>query len=135
MGNPKLRGIGNNSSTPRIDTRGGFEKFMDGFTEKKAAVIPVVAGIASFIPAVQPHADMLFGCSLPIAGSILLKNVDVPFDKPHYHDRKSPGYFFFGNELGTNKEIWLSDSEARKHILIFGTTGAGFIILISLRFD
>ena len=53
------------------------------------------------------------------------KEIDMPFEKPFYSDQLSKGFFYFGNQVGTRKEIWLSDSEARRHILIFGTTGAG----------
>jgi intracellular multiplication protein IcmO len=35
------------------------------------------------------------------------------------------GITFFGNEIGTKKEIWFTDSDVRTHCLIFGTTGAG----------
>ncbi len=35
------------------------------------------------------------------------------------------GITFFGNERGTKKEVWFSNSDVRTHCLIFGTTGAG----------
>ncbi len=35
------------------------------------------------------------------------------------------GIFFMGNEISTNKEIWLSNSDCRQHFLVLGTTGAG----------
>ncbi len=38
---------------------------------------------------------------------------------------KPQGITFFGNEIGTKKEIWFNDSDVRTHCLIFGTTGAG----------
>lgn len=38
---------------------------------------------------------------------------------------KPEGISFFGNEIGTNKEVWFTNSDVRTHCLIFGTTGAG----------
>ena len=38
---------------------------------------------------------------------------------------KASGIAFLGNEMKTNNEIWVSSSDMRTHILIFGTTGAG----------
>lgn len=38
---------------------------------------------------------------------------------------KPDGITFFGNEIGTKKELWFTDSDVRTHCLIFGTTGAG----------
>lgn len=38
---------------------------------------------------------------------------------------KSEGIFYVGNEIGTNEEVWLSDTMARTHMLFMGTTGSG----------
>ena len=38
---------------------------------------------------------------------------------------KPQGISFFGNEIGTKKEVWFTNSDVRTHCLIFGTTGAG----------
>jgi intracellular multiplication protein IcmO len=38
---------------------------------------------------------------------------------------KPQGISFFGNEIGSKKEIWFTNSDVRTHCLIFGTTGAG----------
>lgn len=35
------------------------------------------------------------------------------------------GIFFLGNESSTGKELWLTNSDCRQHILVLGTTGAG----------
>jgi len=35
------------------------------------------------------------------------------------------GITFFGNERGTQKELWFNNSDMRTHVLIFGSTGAG----------
>ena len=61
----------------------------------------------------------------------------LPFKMPKtsdmfdYHEmrdgkpKKAQGIVFIGNEMNTNLEIWVGDSDVRTHILIFGTTGAG----------
>lgn len=35
------------------------------------------------------------------------------------------GITFIGNEIGSNKEVWLTNEDMRTHILMFGTTGSG----------
>ena len=128
MENKRQRGLNNRGFSTRADTRSGWEKFKDNFSNTKAATIPISAAAISLIPSMQPHAAAIFACSLPIAGLIMSKKVKVPLELPFYANRNSnkySGFFFFGNEMGTNKELWLTDSEARRHILIFGTTGSG----------
>lgn len=45
---------------------------------------------------------------------------------PKYYDPKSgDGIMFVGNEKKTNRELWVSNSDARTHILYLGTTGSG----------
>lgn len=132
------RGLANEGFSTRADTRSSWTKFVDGFTNTRAAWIPMSAAAVSLIPSMQPHAAAIFACSLPIAGLVLGKRTEVPLEKPYYANRNSKeheGFFFFGNELGTKKELWLTDSEARRHILIFGTTGSGgnFIAALLMR--
>jgi hypothetical protein len=43
----------------------------------------------------------------------------------HGRPDKPQGISFFGNEIGTKKEVWFTNSDVRTHCLIFGTTGAG----------
>lgn len=137
MTQKKHRGLANNSLSTRADTRSQFERLSDGFTNQKAALFPVAATTMSLIPAMQSHTTAIFACALPIAGLALGRKVSAPLERPYYANRNSndyAGFFFFGNELGTDKEIWLTDSEARRHILIFGTTGSGlesFVVWIS----
>lgn len=51
----------------------------------------------------------------PGAGKI---GAEKNFDKPK-------GLIYFGNEIGTNKEVYFSDSILRAHSLFTGTTGSG----------
>jgi intracellular multiplication protein IcmO len=38
---------------------------------------------------------------------------------------QASGIVFLGNEMGSNKELWVNASDAGTHFLVFGTTGAG----------
>lgn len=35
------------------------------------------------------------------------------------------GIFYLGNDIKTNEEIWLTDTQARTHMMFLGTTGSG----------
>ena len=35
------------------------------------------------------------------------------------------GIFYLGNDIRTNKEVWLTNDDCRQHFLVLGTTGAG----------
>ena len=40
--------------------------------------------------------------------------------------KKLEGIYFFGNDIEFgNRELWFSDDQVRRHMLLFGTTGAG----------
>lgn len=39
--------------------------------------------------------------------------------------KKSGGIFYVGNEIGTNKELWLTADDVLTHMMILGTTGSG----------
>ncbi len=39
--------------------------------------------------------------------------------------RKSDGILFLGNDMASGEELWISNSDARRHAFILGTTGAG----------
>jgi intracellular multiplication protein IcmO len=71
-----------------------------------------------------------------------LQPIKLPFKMPAYAHMKDPknpipgkdgvagaseGILFLGNERDpkTNKELWLTNSDARTHILFLGTTGTG----------
>lgn len=53
--------------------------------------------------------------------AIDLNELSPADDKP----TKPEGITFFGNEFGTKKEVWFTNSDIRTHCLLFGTTGAG----------
>ena len=46
------------------------------------------------------------------------------------------GISFFGNERGTNNELWFGNDDMRTHVLIFGSTGSGkTVFLTSLAYN
>ncbi len=48
-----------------------------------------------------------------------------PFPGSGRRFRKGLGLLFLGNDHSSNEELWITDSDARRHALILGTTGAG----------
>lgn len=44
---------------------------------------------------------------------------------PKYYDPKGDGILFVGNQKRSGSELWISNSDARTHILYLGTTGSG----------
>lgn len=126
MSAKKWHGVSDDSLRNNKDVRSFSQKFSDGFTHKKAAWLPAGAIAASFVPQLQAHADSIMLSAIPLSYFCTFPDIKVPFKKPFYGTGNvKDGFFFFGNELGTNKEVWFDDSEARRHILIMGTTGAG----------
>jgi len=50
--------------------------------------------------------------------------------------RQARGICFFGNEQGTNLELWFNNDDMRTHCLIFGSTGSGkTVTLVSLAYN
>jgi len=49
---------------------------------------------------------------------------------------KGKGIVYIGNDQKTNEEIWLTDTQARTHMMFLGTTGSGKTeFLISVAFN
>jgi intracellular multiplication protein IcmO len=74
---------------------------------------------------------------LPFKLPIFAKRVDLNDPGPgHSFYRQAEGTIFIGNEIETNKELWLSDSDLLTHVLMLGTTGSGKTeALLSLAFN
>lgn len=49
------------------------------------------------------------------------KEIDLATKKP----TKGKGIIYIGNDRDTNEEIWLTDTQARTHMMFLGTTGSG----------
>ena len=120
------------------DTQSSSQKFKNSLQSPETACATLIsfAIIVIFIPQV---GDVLFIGSILFTIWVLTSTESVPIKLPiqyHREKRKIPaltkgnsdlaqGIFFMGNEVSTNKEIWLSNTDCRQHILVLGTTGAG----------
>lgn len=124
-----FRGTDNNVINNKVDTSTPLVRLKKKFNRKSVSFLVSSALCASVVPTFQCHAELFATSTLALAAGYLIKRsfrkIEMPFEVPFYSDQESKGFFYFGNQVGTRKEIWLSDSEARRHILIFGTTGAG----------
>jgi intracellular multiplication protein IcmO len=98
----------------------------------------VILFIASFF--VPSATELLYIVGLFLAYKNINAEETLPYKKPessgdkfdrneihpgHGKADKPQGISFFGNEIGTRKEVWFTNSDVRTHCLIFGTTGAG----------
>lgn len=110
------------------DTRPMGVKFAETMRDPSIALtmLAMPAFLLFVSPVIAGFLDLLFIvallyfwwlCKLPRKGQ---------YRTPQYADRKKgDGIMYIGNQRGTNKELWLSNSDARTHILYLGTTGAG----------
>lgn len=121
------------------DSRTFSEKFSDGLENPQTTlmIMCISAAIIFIYPAL---AEITFIIALLFFRTISSKKLYLPFRMPKSSgliDYNSPtpnpkkpydvgtGIMFLGNEMGTRKELWVNDSDARTHFLIFGSTGAG----------
>lgn len=128
MSATKWHGVTDDSLRNDKDIRTGTKKFFSDLTPQKVSLIPAAAIAACFTPLVQNSAEaLILGGVIPTALMGFGIDPKLPFYRPVYHTHKhdKDGLYFLGNETGTGKELWLSDSEARRHVMYMGTTGAG----------
>jgi intracellular multiplication protein IcmO len=91
----------------------------------------VLTGLGCFLYAYSRKSTLPF--RLPQRSSQMDYNDLTPGTKKA---RKARGIFMFGNEKGTNEELWFTNEDMRTHCLIFGSTGSGKTeTLISLAFN
>ncbi len=133
------------------DTRTLGQRAHDFFAEPLTAfsflISLAVAGI--IFPSV---IDLIF-----LSGVILFifnytRRISLPFRLPKiskqidYNDQKpgggkaryntARGIYHFGNERGSNYELWFANEDMRTHVLIFGSTGSGKTeALISMAYN
>lgn len=127
------------------DTRSIWKKASDSFTENPNILNWILIGMFAAIVVFPFLMDFLMFW-IGVVGMFLLsygrKNT-LPFETPqssgtkvrdkngsqvYYDDKgdKIAGIYFFGNDIEfNNRELWFSDDQVRRHILLFGTTGAG----------
>lgn len=121
------------------DTRSTSRRFIDSMSGKNFPLIALIffsMGILVF----TNFSEIFFLMGLLFYPIVKKKqeNFTLPFKLPKTsgkHDMhewspnntgsKAKGIIFLGNEIRTNNELWITDSDARQHILLFGTTGAG----------
>ncbi len=122
------------------DVRRSSEKIAEAFGSGTTGV--AVLGSAGFLllvsSAVAPFADLLLilgslyffwlirrKTSLPLRLPSFANCVDPHNKKPGGGKGMAEGILFIGNHRHSSEEMWLTNSDARTHILYLGTTGAG----------
>jgi hypothetical protein len=118
------------------DTRGFFGKTFDFLAVKQNMVITLIClAVTSFVfyggtifVFILSLLLMWHGLTrreegamkLPVQSG-MLDPVEGGSGKP----KKAAGIFFIGNDRVTGKEVWFTNSDARTHFIVLGTTGAG----------
>ncbi|MAS49039.1 MAG: phosphoesterase [Alphaproteobacteria bacterium] len=120
------------------DTRTLGQMFFDAIKMPQTAALGmfVLTGIAFTFPALADIALLAGGGYLYF---MLKLPTELPYKLPAQtglpdpHDvnpgtgkaQKADGILYFGNDLDRGDELWFSNSDARTHFLILGTTGSG----------
>ncbi|WP_119344389.1 type IV secretory system conjugative DNA transfer family protein [Facilibium subflavum] len=131
------------------DTRGLIFQLYDLISSRLGSIVVIIISliVLSFFPLIS---DLLFIGVLLIFWNAFFQTPRLPFRLPlgaRYPDlsdstliqrktTKAKGLYFFGNEVGTNHELWFSDQDMRTHALILGSTGSGKTqTLLSVAFN
>lgn len=93
-------------------------------------VLPLLPGaylLALPIAFALSVAMMTFKAHLPYRLPLSWKGTDYGSPQPGTCKkfRSGEGLLFLGNKFDTQEEIWISNSDARRHALVLATTGAG----------
>jgi len=142
--NTKLQGVTKSQEQESAkfyrDTRTMGQKFGGFISSDNAAAFPAGAiPLCYFMPGLSEI--VLVACIWMYFYFVKVNNGEgLPYRLPASSGKKDPnnispngkvsnadGIMYLGNERDpdTNNEIWVSNSDARTHMLIFGTTGAG----------
>lgn len=84
-------------------------------------------------------SDLIFFMIIGVYWFTMYSIVRIPCKKPIFSNEKdvnnpspgsnkpgeSKGIYYFGNEIGTDHELWFNNEDMRTHALIFGSTGSG----------
>jgi len=114
-----------------------------------AMMFVVIAAASFFFPQI---ADLLVvvGFFFWLYCYHVAKRACLPFrlpmrsHQPDYNDlapgsnkpKSARGICFFGNEKGSNEEVWFNNEDLRTHALIFGSTGSGkTVTLVGLAYN
>lgn len=138
----RLRGVDSRTAnTPQSyvrDVRPLSQKFLDTLRNPRVALMAMLfaAGGAFFFPVASDPILVVAGTYFVWYRSLksrLPLRLPATSGLPDYGDlapgsnkpRPAQGIFFLGNERDSGEEIWLSNSDARTHMLLLGTTGGG----------
>ena len=120
------------------DTRSAVQKFFDWLKlPNNMGMLLVFLGLATFF--VPQISDFTIFFAVPFFWYGMKQEESAPLKMPiqsKFPDKNQPhpatgaptaaeGIFFIGNEMKSNKEVWVTNSDARQHFLVVGTTGAG----------
>lgn len=131
------------------DTRTLGQRFWAFLTTPQSATLTlaVMGATSMMMPAV---ADIALIIGLLVFAVCFVQKAKLPFRMPQraemldYNNlnpatnkpKKANGIAYFGNERGTNQELWFANEDMRTHVLIFGSTGSGKTeTLISLSYN
>jgi intracellular multiplication protein IcmO len=149
-----IRGMGSAAEIdPNImkrDHRTIKQKFSDSMCDPNgfATVMAIYFALFFILPQM---GEILIPIGIWLIRYAAKKEFRLPFRMPKSSDLLDPsepdlvkklpsspaqGITFFGNERGTQKELWFNNSDMRTHVLIFGSTGAGKTeALLSLAYN
>lgn len=131
------------------DTRPLATRIMTYIKDPNSAIIIMAAVLVScFILPGGNDLFVIFAIIIFLISMLSAKTLPFRLPKragiPDYNDplpgsnkpRKARGICFFGNEQGTNLELWFNNDDMRTHVLIFGSTGSGkTVTLVSLAYN
>ena len=117
------------------DTRSFGRRLKEGLEEALtgATIFGVMAVSVLFLPLAQAVDDFVLVAGLLYFWWYVKRPIKLPMRMPSYatcndpndRDKKPQGILYLGNEKKTDNELWLSNTDAKTHILYLGTTGAG----------
>ena len=117
------------------DTR-SFGRRLKENLEEPGIAIPIFGAMAVSVialPAGMGAADFILMAGLLYFWWYVKRPIKLPMKMPSFatckdpndRDSKPQGILYMGNEKKTNNELWLSNADAKTHILYLGTTGSG----------
>jgi len=117
-----------NSKTLMRDTRPTMVRMIDTAQEPGVLAFYLTAMavfvLFSSMGSVLADVMLLFGAFYFYL--VMKRAPSAPYRIPKYFDKKKgDGIMFLGNQKRTNRELWVSNNDARTHILYLGTTGSG----------
>lgn len=121
------------------DTRGFSRKIRDflGNGDNAVTAIAGMAMLSAFMPVFSEIAFIGALGAFAINRNVSKKE-GLPMRMPksselidpneldvHGRPQKSEGIIYIGSDQKTNKEVWITDTQARTHMMFLGTTGSG----------